>query len=140
MAATVLGRQSATVLSDAELARPIYHLALRDEWQEAVGRNEPYRRSTLGKSLEDQGFIHCSFANQVEMIADLIYRDRRDVLLLVIDPSRVQAEVRVENLEGGRHLFPHVYGALPIEAVVRVDHVPLNDDRRLAVGMLLASD
>lgn len=126
--------------SDAELARPIYHLSLRDEWQEAVERNEPYRRSTLGKSLGDEGFIHCSFANQVEMIADLIYRGRRDVLLLVIDPSRLQAEVRVENLEGGEHLFPHVYGALPIEAVLRVDQVPLSDDGRLAVGMLLASD
>ena len=98
--------------------RGIYHLALRDEWHEAVERNEPYRRSTLGRSLDDEGFIHCSFAHQVEMIADLVYRGR-DVVLLSIDPSRVQAEVRVENLEGGEDLFPHIYGALPLDAVVR---------------------
>ena len=123
-----------------EAERPIYHLALRYEWEAAVERNEPYRRSTLGKSLEDQGFIHCSFADQVAMIADLIYHGRRDVLLLVIDPSRLQAEVRVENVDGGEQLFPHIYGALPLEAVVRADRVPLGDDGRLAVGMLLASD
>jgi uncharacterized protein (DUF952 family) len=128
------------VVSDAEHIRPIYHLALRDEWQEAVEGGKPYGRSTLGKSLEDEGFIHCSFANQVEMIADLLYRGRRDVLLLVIDPRRVQAEVRVGNLGSGRHLFPHVYGALPIKAVIKVDHVPVNADGRLAVGMLLATD
>ena len=140
VAATTLGGQSASVSSDAELARPIYHLALRDEWQAAVEGNEPYRRSTLGRSLDDEGFIHCSFADQVTMIADLIYRGRPDVLLLVIDPSRLQAEVRVENLEGGGQLFPHIYGALPVEAVLRADQVPLGDDGSLAVGMLLASD
>ncbi len=119
-----------------ERSERIYHLALRDEWHEAVERNEPYRRSTLGRPLDDEGFIHCSFEHQVEAIADLVYRGR-DVVLLSVDPSRVQAEVRVENLEGGEQLFPHIYGALPLDAVVSVDPVPLGDDGRLAVGMLL---
>ena len=98
----------------------IYHLALRDEWNDAVERNEPYRRSTIGRSLDDEGFIHCSFAHQIEMIADLVYRGH-DVVLLSIDPSRVQADVRVENLDGGEDLFPHIYGALPLDAVIGVD-------------------
>jgi uncharacterized protein (DUF952 family) len=121
----------------AERPQRIYHLALRDEWDEAVERNEPYRCSTLGRSLHDEGFIHCSFAHQVEMIADLVYCGRGDVVLLSVDPSRVEGEVRVENLEGGEHLFPHVYGALPLDAVVSVDQVPVGDDGRLAVGTLL---
>ena len=75
-------------ISSSASGRPqcIYHLALRNEWEEAVERNGPYRRSTLGRSLDDEGFIHCSFAHQVEMIADLVFRGR-DVVLLTIDPS-----------------------------------------------------
>jgi uncharacterized protein (DUF952 family) len=41
-------------------------------------------------------------------------------VLLHIDPARLQAPVRYENLEGGRELFPHVYGPVPVSAVVDV--------------------
>lgn len=106
----------------------IYHLAVGAEWSEAVESGGSYARSTLGKSLDDEGFIHCSRASQVGTIADLVYRGRRDVMLLVIDPSLVPAEIRLENTEGGDNLFPHVYGELPLTAVVRAEHVPPNDD------------
>lgn len=97
----------------------IYHLALREEWRDAFEAGGPYRRSTLGRSLADEGFIHCSFGHQVGAIADLVYRGR-DVVLLTIDRSKLAAEVRVENLEGGASLFPHIYGPLPLDAVVAV--------------------
>jgi glutathione S-transferase len=103
----------------SNLPQRIYHLALRDEWQGACG-GKAYRRSTLGRSLADVGFIHCSFAHQVQAIADLVYNGRGDVVLLEIDPSRVQAEVRVEDLEAGGQTFPHIYGPLPIEAVTQI--------------------
>jgi uncharacterized protein (DUF952 family) len=106
----------------------IYHLATAAEWSEAVESGKPYARSTLGKSLDDEGFIHCSLARQVGTIADLAYRGRRDVMLLVIDPSQVPAEIRLENTEGGDDLFPHVYGELPLPAVVRVESVPPKED------------
>ncbi|HUC05593.1 MAG TPA: DUF952 domain-containing protein [Acidimicrobiales bacterium] len=106
----------------------IYHLALRQEWRETVDSDMPYVHSTLGRTLAEEGFIHCSFATQVEKIANLIYRGRDDVLLLVIDPSQVQAEIRVENCEGGDDKYPHIYGELPRSAVVRVASVPSNPD------------
>lgn len=109
----------------------IYHLALRHAWEAAREAGEPYRRSTIDKSLDDEGFIHCSDRDQVQGVADRFYRGRADVLLLTIDTSKVEAEVRTENL------FPHLYGPLPIEAVVRVEPVALGDDGRLLVGALL---
>jgi glutathione S-transferase len=118
---------------------PIFHLALRDEWNEAVDRGEPYRRSTLGVSLAQEGFIHCSFGNQVGMIADLFYRGRDDVLLLVIDPARVASPIRVEPAEGGGHFFPHLYGPLPVAAVVSAIPLPLDADGRLGVTGSLAA-
>jgi uncharacterized protein (DUF952 family) len=106
----------------------IYHLAVGADWSEAVESARSYARSTLGKSLADEGFIHCSLASQVGTIADLVYRGRSDLMLLVIDPSLVPVEIRLENTEGGDDLFPHVYGELPLTAVVRAESVtPKND-------------
>ena len=117
--------------TEPDAAAPFYHLALREDWEEAVTSGADYQRSTLGASLDEVGFIHCSFADQVQRIADLVYRDRTDVLLLVIDPTLVGVEVRVENLEGGEDEFPHLYGPLPIDAVVRVEPVGVGRDGRL---------
>jgi uncharacterized protein (DUF952 family) len=130
--------QSLCVPPHAHLLRSIYHLAIRDEWQQAMDSGLAYRRSTLGKSLEDVGYIHCSFAHQVQAIADLLYQGRQDVVLLEIDPARVKAEMRVETPDGGDEPFPHIYGPLPVEAVVQASDVPLSADGRLIVKGLLA--
>ena len=115
----------------------IYHLALRDEWLRAVDAGEDYRGSTLGRSLDDVGFIHCSFADQVQQIADLVYAGRRDVVLLVIDPSTLPFEIRVENLDGGDRPFPHIYGPLPTAVVVEAREVSVDAAGRLEVDALL---
>jgi hypothetical protein len=62
------------VANGDDLQGPVYHLALAQEWREAVERRQSYGRSTLGKSQAEVGFIHCSFARQVDTIARLIYR------------------------------------------------------------------
>jgi uncharacterized protein (DUF952 family) len=115
----------------------IYHLALSTEWSESVDLGKPYDRSTLGKSLAEEGFIHCSFASQVREIADLVYERRGDVVLLEIDPSAVPAEIRVENCDRGDQRFPHIYGALPITAVIRAAPVPLRENGTLDLTGLL---
>ena len=110
----------------------IYHLALRHAWEAASNEGQAYRRSTIDRSLDDEGFIHCSYREQVQGVADRFYRGRTDVLLLTIDTCKVAAEVRTEDL------FPHIYGALPIGAVIRVEPVAPDDDGRLLVNALLA--
>ena len=116
--------------------RWLHHLALAGEWDAAVAAGA-YERSTVGRSLAEEGFIHCSFASQVQATADRFYRGRHDVVLLRIDRRRVGAEVRVEDLAGGGERFPHVYGALSVSAVVRADPVPVDADGRLRVEPLL---
>ena len=71
-------------------------------------------------SLTTEGFIHCSTPSQVVWVANTRFRGRTDLILLHIDPSQLEAEVRYENLEGGEWLFPHVYGPIPASAVVAV--------------------
>ena len=90
---------------------PLYHLALAADW-EVARRSGLYTTSTRGRTLEEEGFVHCSFADQVEATAQAFYADAGDVVLLQIDPARLASDVIVE---GG---FPHVYGAIEVDAVV----------------------
>ena len=55
--------------------------------------------------MEQEGFIHCSTADQYTWVANQRFRGRLDLVLLHIDPARLRSEVRYENLEGGTTLF-----------------------------------
>lgn len=101
----------------------ILHLALRGEWEAAVARGGPYDRSTIGVSLAEEGYIHCSFPEQVAETAERYYAGRDDVIVLVVDPARVGADVRIEDLAGSGVEFPHVYGPIPLDAVVETTTV-----------------
>jgi uncharacterized protein (DUF952 family) len=109
-------------LGHAELSadvfdQQVYHLALADEWSAALERGGPYRRSTVDSTLDEVGFIHCSFLHQVAATRRRFYAGRDDVVLLCIDPQRLDAELRVEDLHDHGEAFPHLYGPLPIAAV-----------------------
>lgn len=117
---------------------PLFHLALADAWR-AAGARGTYDRSTIDRSLAEEGFIHCSSAAQVQATADRYYRGRDDVVLLTIDPDRLDAEVRVEASPSTGEEYPHVYGPIPVEAVVSAVPVPRRDDGRLDVVAVLGS-
>jgi uncharacterized protein (DUF952 family) len=98
----------------------IYHIAVETDWVDAQASGE-YRMSTRGAQLEEVGFIHASFAHQVERIGALLYGDASVALVvLVIDPTRLTSPVKVESLDGGTEEFPHIYGPLPTSAVIDV--------------------
>ena len=67
-----------------------------------------------------EGFVHCSRLDQVVKVADIRFRGQKGLVLLCIDTDKVTAEIRYENLEGGRELFPHIYGEINTDAVVQV--------------------
>ncbi|HEX4902126.1 MAG TPA: DUF952 domain-containing protein [Acidimicrobiales bacterium] len=116
--------------------RPLFHLALAPEWERARHAGS-YDRSTIDRSLAEEGFIHCSFAEQVQATADRFYRGRGDVVLLRIDPHRLDAPVREEVAPGTGQAFPHVYGPIDLVAVEAADPVPVGADGRLDVSGLL---
>ena len=108
----------------------IYHIARRDEWQTALGHGE-YRTG----SLEGDGFIHCSLRRQVLPVANTLYRDQEDLVLLEIDPALVSAEIRHE---GDDDRFPHIYGPLNLDAVLRLAQFPPQSDGSFAFPPELA--
>ena len=101
----------------------LFHITTPDAWARAKESN-----SYTADSLHTEGFIHCSEPRQVTWVANKHFRGRRGLLLLHIDPSKLTAEVRHENLEGGSDLFPHVYGAIPVDAVVNVTPFEPDED------------
>jgi uncharacterized protein (DUF952 family) len=98
----------------------IFHIATVDEWQAAQLAGD-YRVSTLGRSLADEGFIHASRADQVDGVRNAFYADPGlRLVLLEIDPARLDVELRLEVPPGAEAAFPHIYGPLRTDAVVAV--------------------
>jgi uncharacterized protein (DUF952 family) len=97
----------------------IFHLTAAAGWHDAEATGG-YRLSTRGRTLEDEGFIHCCYANQVTLVANAYYHAVRGLVLLVIERDRVTAPVCDESPAGGDERFPHIYGPLNLDAVTQV--------------------
>jgi uncharacterized protein (DUF952 family) len=116
------------------VAGVIYHIATRADWETAQTDGE-YTRSSVDKSLAEEGFIHASQASQVARTANKFYRDvPGDLVLLVIDPGRLRAEVRYEDVPGAELPFPHIYGPLNTDAVVEARPFPAGPDGTFTFG------
>jgi uncharacterized protein (DUF952 family) len=97
----------------------------RAEWQAAEARGV-YHGSSQDAA---DGFIHFSTAAQIRESADRHRAGQADLVLLTVEPRRLGAALRWEPARGGQ-LFPHLYGPLPLAAVVEAQSLPLGADGR----------
>jgi glutathione S-transferase len=105
----------------------LYHIATAADWAQAQ-RDGEYRMSTRGRTLAAEGYIHASTASQVLPVANAYYRDEPDdLLLLVLDPARIGAEIKWEQVPGSAGPFPHIYGPLPVRAVRQALPLPRDE-------------
>lgn len=117
----------------------IYHIASRRAWREAQPRGD-YR----AESFETDGFIHCSTNTQVLPVAEKYYPGQRGLLVLVIDPALLSADLRWEPPSEGApppgvpagESFPHVYGPINLNAIVKVLDLETNPDGKHTVPAL----
>lgn len=103
-----------------ECPRPdlLVHLCPAAEWEFARGSAE-----IRPKSLAENGFVHLSSQYQVHLPANRLFGGRTDLVVLYVDPEMLDAPLRWEPGVPGdpeAMLFPHLYGALPVAAVVTV--------------------
>ena len=101
----------------------IYHITPIKAWEEAQAAG-----SYHAASLDSEGFMHASTSAQIVHTANHYYRGQHGLALLSIDPRKVRAEIRYENLAGGKECFPHIYGPLVLEAVMRVEVIEPGPD------------
>jgi uncharacterized protein (DUF952 family) len=112
----------------------LFHITEQASWLDAEQAGE-YRMSTRGVTLAEQGYIHCSLRHQLRQVAEFLYGDADDLVVLEIDSARLAAPVRFEAAEAGGEHYPHVYGPIPAAAVVDVIAVG-----RDAAGRLVLPD
>ena len=98
----------------------VFHIVAPRDWP-AAGE---YRTA----SLAAEGFVHLSFADQVESVANAIYRDRPELVVVELDPVALGVDVRVEDSYGEGRAFPHAYGPLPVAAAVATHPLTRGDD------------
>lgn len=100
----------------------ILHIVKKEAWEQAKQSGD-YR----GDTLESEGFIHCSKPDQVIEVADYAFQGTQDLILLVIDESLVANEIKYED-PGNNKLYPHIYGPLNIDAVIKTVDFPAKGD------------
>jgi len=98
------------------MADLLIHFAAAQEWTEAAGRGY-----YLPEGFARDGFVHLSLPEQAHIPANRVFSGRNGLVLLWIDRERLSADVVDEparDAPGER--FPHLYGALNLDAVVGV--------------------
>jgi uncharacterized protein (DUF952 family) len=110
----------------------IFHIVRSEAWASRAGG------SYHPEIYSVDGFVHCSMRDQVVKVADTRFRGQKGLVLLCIDTDQVTAEIRYENLEGGRELFPHIYGEINTNAVVQVAEFEPGINGHFALPAMLA--
>ncbi len=77
------------------------------------------------ESLKTEGFIHASFAEQLEETLKIYYQGVPEVLILTVDSEKLTSKLIIEKSRGGED-FPHIYGAINKSALVRIETRILN--------------
>jgi uncharacterized protein (DUF952 family) len=94
----------------------IYKLVPRALWDEAVTNG-----SFIGSPVDRQdGFIHFSTAVQLPETAAKHYRGVKHLLVVAVDADALGEALKWEPSRGGA-LFPHLYGALPVNLALSVE-------------------
>lgn len=101
----------------------LLHITRSSAWLRAV-----HAGVYQGETLESEGFLHCSTLEQILASAERHYRGSDDLILLCIDPSCLEAEIRYEFSAGGGGDFPHIFGPVNLEAVRQAVTFPCDLD------------
>ncbi|KQT85772.1 DUF952 domain-containing protein [Aurantimonas sp. Leaf443] len=102
---------------------PIYKIVPKDLWIAARDKG----RFDGAPVDESDGFIHFSNGAQVRDTAARHFAGQDGLLLVAVDPERLGAALKHEPSRGGA-LFPHLYGPLPMDAVLWVEELGLGAD------------
>ena len=100
----------------------IFHITQRSRWETSQHEGQ-HTGSTLDRELADEGFIHCSTADQTPATLARFYSGVPDLVILHIDEELLDSPLVYERAADAADDFPHVYGPINLPAVVRVEPV-----------------
>ncbi len=96
----------------------IYHIIHKSDWVNTFGK-EFYEPSSIVK----EGFIHCSTAEKILDSCNNFFKHETGLLILCIDESKLRAEIKWEDLYDTGFNFPHIYGKLNKDAVIKTAEI-----------------
>ena len=101
-----------------------------EAWREAQDAGE-YAGSAVDHA---DGYIHMSTEAQLAETARKHYAGQSSLRLLTVDLAAIGGVLKWEPSRGGA-LFPHLYGALPVSAVTRVQAMAVSDEGEVTLGV-----
>ena len=99
----------------------LYHIVSEKDWNDQLESNW-YKHS----SLDSEGFIHCALKEQINGVLERFFKNQKDLLILFIDPKKLNAKVKFEKAVDVNDIFPHVYGAINKEAIQNTETIQNN--------------
>lgn len=100
----------------------IYHIANQTDWDSQLESPE----YTL-KSLDSEGFIHCSKLEQLPATLKRFFNEREDILLFKIDTKRLTAPLIYEASADGSGFFPHSFGPINKSSIIETYEFPFDE-------------
>lgn len=106
----------------------IYHIATEAGWEAARAAGE-----VVAESLATEGFVHCSRQGQLLAVAERFFAGQSGLVALAIDEAGVAPWLVNEGPSGvgdpfAKDVFPHVYGPIPLSAVVTASPLAVGTD------------
>jgi uncharacterized protein (DUF952 family) len=99
----------------------IYHLVLPEVWE--TFKDQDFYYAT---SLQSEGFIHCSFAEQIEGVLGRYYQGVKQVLILTIETDKLTSKL-VNEPSTNNEIYPHIYGQINRQAITEIEERTLID-------------
>jgi uncharacterized protein (DUF952 family) len=97
----------------------IYHVTTKQEWNTAQQQG-----FYTAPSLETEGFIHCSKAEQVAGVLQRYFAGKKDLVKLTVDSDKLTARLQYDLSPSAGEEFPHVYGPINLDAVTAAEEMP----------------
>ncbi len=93
----------------------IYHIVLPEVWENFTDK-DLYEAD----SLHSEGFIHCSFAGQIDDVLRRYYSNAEKVFILEVDTEKLSSRL-IEEPSTNNELYPHVYGPIDQDAIIGIE-------------------
>lgn len=98
----------------------LFTFILQEDWKSSIksGVFSP-------PGLKEEGVIRCITDDRLEMYANEQFKGDEQILLIVIDPLRIQAPLKEEKIDGIK--YPLICGSISIDCVI--DKIPLSKSK-----------
>ncbi len=88
----------------------IYHIVLPQDWSAFEG--DLYEAA----SLETEGFIHCSFAGQLDAVIQRYYAGCEKIVVLEIESDLLMSRM-IKEPSTNSEIYPHIYGPINRDSI-----------------------